>query len=54
MQKDILSYPFEFVDGAALISKHRDPLSNFNYRLPTHFNIEGYRSLAQFISDELD
>lgn len=47
-------YDFEFVDGADLFSKHKDPLTYFNYRLPTHFNIEGYRSLAQFISDELN
>ena len=54
VEKTAKKYDFKFVDGAALFSKHRDPLSNFNYRLPTHFNIEGYRSLAQFISDELD
>ena len=47
-------YDFEFVDGAALFSKHNDPLDYFNYRLPTHFNIEGYKALAQFISDELN
>ena len=54
VEKTAEKYNFKFVDGAALFSKHKDPLSNFNYRLPTHFNIEGYRSLAQFISDELN
>ena len=54
VEKTAKKYDFKFVDGAALFSKHKDPLSNFNYRLPTHFNIDGYKSLAQFISDELN
>ena len=54
VEKTAKKYDFEFVDGADLFSKHKDPLTYFNYRLPTHFNIEGYRSLAQFISDELN
>ena len=47
-------YDFEFIDGAVLFSNHEDPLIYFNYRLPTHFNIKGYRALAKFISDELN
>ena len=54
VEKTAKKYDFEFVDGAALFSKQKDPLIYFNYRLPTHFNIDGYKILAKFISDALN
>lgn len=53
-QKEIVKlaankYGFEFIDGSELFQNRSDPLDIFHYRLPGHYNENGYKLLAEHI-----
>ena len=43
-------YNFEFIDGADFFHKRKVPLDIFHYKLPTHFNENGYKLEAEHIN----
>ena len=42
-------YDFEFIDGSEFFHNRSDPLDIFHYRLPGHYNENGYKLLAEHI-----
>ena len=43
-------YNFEFIDGADFFQNRSDPLDIFHYKLPSHFNENGYRLITEHIN----
>ena len=57
-QKEIVKliankYNFEFIDGSEFFHNRSDPLDIFHYRLPTHYNENGYKILSEHISKSI-
>lgn len=47
-------YDFIFIDGSKIYHEKTDPLDVFHYKLPTHFNIEGYELLASELAKKIE
>ena len=43
-------YNFKFIDGADFFHSRDVPLDVFPYKVPTHFNENGYKLLAEHIN----
>ena len=57
-QKEIVKliankYDFKFIDGSEFFHNRSDPLDIFHYRLPTHYNENGYKILSEHISKSI-
>ena len=50
IEKTAHKYNFKFVDGSSIYWNRADPLDVFHYKLPTHFNLNGYYILAKELS----
>jgi hypothetical protein len=43
-------YNFEFIDAAEYFHSRENPLDIFAYKLPNHYNENGYKILAEYIN----